>query len=262
MESVSCEEHVTTERTSNLNAGSETREDFPVTFGPALDAYLAAGGEARYVTAELRGICNDKPLKEIDQAWIDHVASVLKPDVGPATQGRQIHTVISATLKFAASLGWCRSFRIKRPLRCERPAVQVPSLHELRVFMGLAGPSLKRIIKFKLDTDASEYEILTLDWTAVNLAHRIAQLKREDGTIRGVSFGAKTAEMLARLPHRDGRVFRCDDGRPYRVTGSRGGRLKTAFAGTVKRSGVHVSFRTLHYLHRRRRAALKRSGEQ
>lgn len=251
----------TTTPISRILAAKEYTTSPTITFDEALGAYLRDGGESRYATVQLRRLCRDKPLKDIDQTWIDEVAKTLKPTASAATQSRQVHTLISAVLNDAATRGWCKPLQIHRPKICKRAPERVPSPEELSRFLGRTGPGLRKIIKFKLDTDATEYEILSLDWTRVSLLHKRVFLENEKGSSRQVSFGSETAEMLARLPHRERHVFRRDDGRPYKLTGSRGGRLKTALAGAAKRSGVRISFRTLHYLHRSVKCSLKSSSD-
>jgi hypothetical protein len=219
-----------------------------IAFGEALSAYLAAGGEARYATPQLRALCDAKLLREIDQGWIEDVAQTLKPHAAASTKDRQVYTLISAVLKFAAARDWCRAFTIVRPQKTKRERPSLPSPEELQKFLGRAGPGLKRIIKFKLATDATEYEILTLDWKQVSSGLSGVYLQKPNGSGRLLPLSPDAAEVLARQPHRDGRVFRCDNGRPYKVTGDRGGRLKNAFDGASQRSGIRMSFGVLHHI--------------
>ena len=216
------------------------------TFDEALQAYLEAGGERRYATPDFKKLCGAKHLCEIDNAWIKQVAETLKPHASPSTRERQVFTLISAVLKFAVTKGWCERFVVERPEKIKREQSPLPSQEELKRFLSLAGPSLRQILRFKLDTDATEYEILTLDWSNVNVGSKQALLQRADGNTRIVSLSSETAVTLAKSMNQNGRVFRSGNGRPYNIKSSCGGRLKTAFYGASKRSGVTISFLTLH----------------
>jgi hypothetical protein len=216
------------------------------TFGEAAGLYVTADGDGRYLSPHLLELIGDKRLSEIDQSLIDEVARTLLPRAAPGTRNRQVHTPISAVLKFSAAHGWCKRFRISRP-RASKQAVKLPSQRDLDAFGGAAGPSLKQIIRFKLETDATEHELLTLDWSQVEASRKQARLRRADGSTRTVLLSGALVEMLARRSKNQvGRVFRTNSGRPYKVHGNYGSRLKTAFAGASKRSGVKITFLMLH----------------
>lgn len=90
-----------------------------LTFLDAANAYMEAGGERRFVGAYdeetqrwsgLLAKLGATPVRAIDQALVDKVASELYPAATPATRNRQVHTVISAILKHAGIEG-----KLKRP---------------------------------------------------------------------------------------------------------------------------------------------------
>ena len=226
-------------------------------FPEAARRYVAAGGDARYMVP-LEEFFGDRYVDEIVQADIDHAAKAICPSVSCGTRNRQVYTPVSAVLKFSAARGWCKSFRIERP-RVSKQIVELPQQCGLDAFARAAGPSLKQIIRFKLETDATEHELLTLEWSQVNVSRKQARLRRANGSTRIVSISGGLAEMLARSSKNQiGRVFRNDHGRPYKVRGNYGGRLKASFDGASKRSGVKITFLTLHRICGARRSDASR----
>jgi integrase len=217
-----------------------------ITFGETAALYMAADGEGRYLKPRLLELIGDKRLSEIDQSLIDEVARALLPRGTPGTRNRQVHTPVSAVLKFGAARGLCNYFRIARPRRA-KIAVRLPASDELDRFLKAAGPSLKRIAIFLLHTHVTVEAALRLEWHQLDLARRRLRLrfgrrKRE----RVISLDPRVTEMLARFLHREGKVFRRPDGSPYQTVTNRGGQLKTAFRGACSRAGVpSITPRTL-----------------
>jgi len=70
------------------------------TFASAMTAYIAAGGEERFLDPLLERFGHTR-LSEIDQAAIDAAAAGLYPDAGPATRNRQVYTPVQAVLRHA-----------------------------------------------------------------------------------------------------------------------------------------------------------------
>lgn len=103
--------------------GEIERGSYAVSSGPtfqvAAEAYIKAGGEARFIGeydadtrkwTGLMGHFGDMQLSDIGQEAIDNAAIKLYPNASPATRNRQVHTVVSAILKQAKVEG-----AIKRP---------------------------------------------------------------------------------------------------------------------------------------------------
>ncbi|MEA2889563.1 MAG: hypothetical protein QOI05_356 [Bradyrhizobium sp.] len=230
-----------------------------VTFSEAASIYISAGGEPRYLEPLIK-FFGHRPLQAINQYDIDFAALAILPNAAASTRNRQVHGPISAVLKFGAARELCKHFRISRP-RVSKQVVQLPSQRDLDAFGRAAGPSLKQITRFKLETDATEHELLTLDWCQVNTSRKQALLRRADGSTRVVLLSGALVEMLARSSKNQvGRVFRTDSGQPYKVHGNYGGRIKTAFAGASKRSGVKITFLMLHRIWCARRSDASRDG--
>jgi integrase len=122
---------------------------------------------------------------------------------------------------------------------------RLPTSAELDRFINAAGPSLRRISIFLLNCDANVSETLLLDWQQVDLAERRARLV-SGANERMAQIEPRVLELLERLPHRTGRVFRRPDGQDYVADTSRGGHLKTAFREACLRANVpSISARTL-----------------
>jgi integrase len=237
------------ERTDSATSRIETTTTPPasrVTFGYALQAYLLAGGEGRYVTPELLRLVASKLLGEIDQSFIDQIAITLLPHAAASTRNRQIYMLFSAVLKFGAAQGWCKYLRIRRP-RSPKVETRLPSSDEIDRFVKAAGPSLKRIAIFLLHTDISVGATLRLEWHQVDLAKRKLCVGIGDGgRERLISLHPRVVEMLGHFLHRNGKVFRRPDGSSYQAIVRRGGQLKSAFRGACLRAEVSpITPRTL-----------------
>lgn len=225
-----------------------------VTFREAAAFYVAAGGESRYLNPRLLELIGEKRLSEIDQSLIDELASELFPTAASSTPNRQVYTPISAVLKFSAARGWCCRFRVKRP-RQPGPQTNLPSSAEFYRFKNAAGPSLKRIALFLVQTGTSVRETLELEWHQVDLAsHQMRLPPKYGGSARFIALRPRVVEMLAKFLHRNGRVFRRPDGHPYALKHDVGGQLKSAFRGACRRAGVaRITPRTLRRIWASRR---------
>jgi integrase len=94
------------------------------------------------------------------------------------------------------------------------------------------------ILCLSLMTTCHPSEAIFLDWRQVDLTTRRVQFPRgraRNG--RSVSLHPAIVAVLARLPYREGAVFRRPDGRPYRR--ERGAAaVKTAFTAACRRAKV------------------------
>ena len=69
---------------------------------------------------------------------------------------------------------------------------------------------------FCLCTGARLSEALELDWVDVHLTDGAAIFRdTKNGTDRRAGLTPRALATLANMPHRDGHVFRRDDGQPY-----------------------------------------------
>lgn len=224
-------------------------------FREAAILYINAGGERRYLD-RLVSHFGEQPLAELNQAAIDAAGKALLPHAAASTVNRQVHGPASAVLKYGAAHGWCHHFRVKRP-RGSTSNTPIPTPDELDRFVKAAGPSLKRVALFLLYSGATVGDALQMEWHQVDLAKRQLCLPaKRQGGVKLVSLHPRLVEMLGRMLHRNGRVFRRPDGSPYQTIVQRGGRLKIAFRGACLRAGVPpITPRTLRRVWVARQAA-------
>lgn len=236
------------------------------TFLEAAVGYMEAGGERRYLK-RLLDLIGNTALSKIDQTAIDRAAKILLPNASPATVNRQIHTPISAVLKFAAKRGLCEYRQIERP---RQPKGRVRSLaHEEAEQLITHCTHIRALVVFMLYTGARVAEAVYLDWKQVDLARAQVQfLKTKNGEPRGVPLHPRVASLLARMPHRTGPVFLHRTGKPYSPKRDGGGQIKTAFRGACRRAGLsgitpHTlrhTWATWHYQQNHDLAALMQLG--
>jgi integrase len=202
-------------------------------FASAALKYMDSGGERRFLAPLLRHF-GDVPIDQIDQQAIDQAATKLYPKCTPATRARCVHGRISAILRFAGI-----TLNIRRP-KTPPGVVRWLTHEEANRLIDACAPHLRPLVMFLLYTGARLGEALWLDWRCIDLARgHVSFPKTKNGHPRGVPLHRDLVTELANLPHRDGSVFRRPDGKPYNPRGERGGQIKTAFQGAVKRAGLN-----------------------
>ena len=220
------------------------------TFLSAAIAYMAAGGERRYIgefdedTGWKPGLIThfgETMLKDIGQQEIDHAALTLYPNGSPATRNRQVYTPMSAILKHA---GIDRA--IKRPkgaqglaridwLQPEQAARLLSAASKIDAEFGIFLAAL-------LYTGARLSDVLALPCERVMLAESFAYIDRtKNDDPRGVHLPPFLVAQLANHPRgmdRAGKVFR------FR----KNGHLYTLFRKAKKAAGADVEFAGFHTL--------------
>lgn len=231
---------------SGRNASVDAHQCYPTTHNPkprvrfydAALAYIASGGESRYlIGSSLLVRLRDVFVCDIDQDLIDEIAQSLWSDSSPATRARQCYGPISAVLKFSAKRGWCDHWRLARPRHIAR-AMSLPTADELRKFVACSSPHFRDLVIFLLLTGATAREAIRLDWKHVDLANRTALLVSPRNRSRVVDLDDRVVRRLSRLAHRSGPVFRGPTGKPYTEKRSGGGEFKTARNGAAARASV------------------------
>jgi len=173
----------------------------------------------------------DMRLAKIDQAEADRaVEKIVGLDAAPATKVRTVYTPLRAILTHAAARGWCAPPNFETPAppkgktRWLTPA-------EAEALIAGAAPHLRPLLTFYLCTGARVSEALDLQWPDVDLMARRAVLRdTKNGRDRVAALPPAAVAALSNLPHRDGHVFRRDDGEPYvDVKREHGGQIKKAF---------------------------------
>lgn len=236
-------------------------------FLEAVVAYLAAGGEGRFMRPLLDHF-GTMPLGNIDQAAIEQAAKAINPTAGAATLNRQIFTPISAVLKHAAARGLCEHRQFERP---KQPKGRIRWLTPVEADQLIAkcADHLRPLLIFLLYTGGRVSEALYLGWKQVDLARaHVHFLETKNGESRGVPLHGRVIKELTKLAHRDGEVFRRPDGLPYKRKTNAGGQIKTAFNGACRRSGTvdftphdcRHTWATWHYAANRDLVALMKLG--
>lgn len=177
-------------------------------------------------------------LAQIDRAAIERCARKLYPAAKPATVNRNCLTPLAAVMHHAADLGWCEWHPVKR--RATGPTrIRWITPDEAERLIAQCARHLKPLVIFLLYAGARVGEALKLDWRDVDLTRgRVALLNTKNGRSRGVPLHSRIIAELANLNHREGPVFRRDDGEPYAEKESGGGQIKTAFRGACKRAKI------------------------
>jgi integrase len=146
---------------------------------------------------------------------------------------------------------------------------------EAERLIAACAPHLRPLVIFLIYTGARLGEAIWLDWRDVDLARsHVTFVKTKNGEARGVPLAERAVVALANLPHRDGKVFRTQVGRPYTrpvakgdASGGAGGCTK-GFAAACRRAGIedchpHTcrhTFATWHYGQHRDLNALMEIG--
>lgn len=223
-------------------------------FAEAVESYLKAEQrhpeQVRRLVRIVRAL-GDVPLSAVDQAAVDRVRDrALRPNPAPATVRAQVITPIRSVLNHAHRRGWCDPPHFEIPRQVEGRTLYLVPAQAVQL-IDAAAVHLKPLLIFLLGTGARLGEALSLDWRDVDLqgARVIFQPWLTKARRRRIAaLPPAVVAALARLPHRDGAVFRWNtnpthDGRvkrslPYHRPKSGGGQIKTAFAAAIERAGL------------------------
>ena len=174
------------------------------TFLETAVVYMEAGGERRFLAPLIKHF-GTTALANIDQTAIDRAANILYPSAKAGTVNRQVHTPVSAVLKFAAKRGLSDFRQIDRP-RQPKGRVRWLTPAEADRFIDACSPHLKPLVIFLFYSGARLGEALTLPWTQLDLARGEVQfLETKNGDPRGVPLHPRLIAALQALPHPGGR---------------------------------------------------------
>lgn len=213
-------------------------------FGEAVLSYLdtqRADGDKRRLGRILTAL-GDVRLNEIDQNAVDRVRrAMLAADASPATVRRGVVTPIRAVMMHAWRRGWCERPHFEIPREPKgRTRFLLPD--EAERLITAAKPHIAVLLTTLLGTGMRMAEALELDWREVDLGGAHAILwpdQTKSGRRRDVALPPRLVVAFANLAHREGPVIRRADGQPYADRGREGGgQIKTAWRGTVARSGL------------------------
>jgi integrase len=180
----------------------------------------------------------DTPLAEITQEVIDRAIADIYPNAAPSTRVRQGVTPISGVLHDAAARGLCEYRQIKRPKQPKSDRLRWLWPAEALRLVGACSDHLRPILLLLFMTTCHPSEAIFLDWRQVDLPRRRAKFPRgPKRNARTVPLHPAIVAALERLPHREGAVFRCPDGRAYRT--ERGAAaVKTAFTTACRHAKI------------------------
>lgn len=146
------------EREIFKSAGLDERP--PATAADAMSAYIASGGEKRFVLP-LLDYFKERPLSEIGQAEIDQAAQALYPGRKPSTLVRQLYGPMIAILHHAVEteMPGAVARRIKMP-KVKSPAPQWASEDHLERLLAACGPRLRAWVLVSTYTGLRASEML------------------------------------------------------------------------------------------------------
>lgn len=219
----------------------------PVAFRAAAQSYLNFEARSQrtidYATA-LTDYFGDTLLDNIGQDQADAaVETIVGTTAAPATKVRVVYTPLIAILNFGAPREWCKPPLIEKP-RTPKGKTRWLTPAEAEALIAGAAPHLKPLLTFFLCTGARVSEALDLDWADVHLSALKVMLRdTKNGRDRVAHLPPAAILAIANMPHREGKVFRRDDGEPYADRERwEGGQIKTAFSTALRRA--HIVTRT------------------
>lgn len=179
------------------------------TFADAAYRYVREGHDDRFLD-KLNAYFGDTPLDQIDQQKIDDAAHALYPTATNATRNRQVHSPVSAVLRFAGV-----DLRLRRPPEANGKKREFTLREDEADALIKAAmdrePEFGIFLTFLLYTGCRLSEGLFLAVDDVNLQHATALVRdTKNGTSRLVHLPPVVVAALASHPRgleREGRVF-------------------------------------------------------
>lgn len=227
------------------------------TFQEVAEAYVQAGGEARYL-ARLVDHFGHRPVDQITAMSVRSAALELYPDAAPATRNRHVITPARAVLYFAHEMGWRMPARIRLFLAPKTRKTVPAGRRWLETFVDQCDaddlPHLAACVLFMNLTGARVSEAIGLLGEHVNLRQRTALLVKTKTDVNSLRYlPDHLVERIRDLAPRVGyRVFRygsrfsvneriaavcARSGLPYKSSHSVG---RHAFATNALNAGVSV----------------------
>lgn len=217
------------------------------TFAEAVNAYLDAGGEGRFLLPLLEHFGTDKLLRDLDQVALDAAARALYPNAKPSTLNRNIYTPFIAVMTRASKSKLCDRQDWERPRgHNKRSKFRWLWPDEFEAVWQAAPPHGRVLLDMFAGTGLREAEGLTLtfDETRLQLAQAwIWEPKNDDP--RRVEFPARAVRSIETVLHRDGPIILNGGGAPYVLQPDGGGALKSCLRSwandaNVEPFGAHV----------------------
>lgn len=186
-----------------------------VTFAEAVDSYLKAGGEAKYLGAYdevtekwslLVGEFALKAVASIGQVEADEAADKISPGTSPATRKRQVYGPLKAVLNHAAEK-WQLSLKpIKNPrVKKVNPVWATPN--QVRKLLQHCTPKLRLFVAISVYTGERLEQVVGLNWDEdIDLQRRIIIFRyTKNGEMRTVHIPEALLIELALAPEQERR---------------------------------------------------------
>lgn len=193
-------------------------------------------------SAKMRGIRCD----HVNQEFLDVACEkMLRPGASPQTRLREVIGPVKTILRHAAIRGWC-PLPIFETIRQGRARKEWLTPQEAEAILTKAPLYLRVMYDFMFCTGARRGEVLSLDWSYIQLRYARATLrdvKAQPGVVkdRVVKLPPRAVAMLASLPgpKSRGRVFKGANGKDWNRDITRSGaRLNRAFQAIVRNAGI------------------------
>ena len=212
------------------------------TFGEATVSYIEAKNPSDAERMYIRRLVDHfgaARLQDIDQGAVDLAyKAILRVDAAPATKARGVLSPLTAILNHANRRHWCSRPHFDQQ-KLPKGKTRWLSPLEYLEFESQAATHLRPLMRFLICTGARLSEALELDWPDVDLRDaRVSFRETKNGHPRHPRLPPLAIAALSSLEHREGAVFRRDDGEPYTDRGRvEGGQIKTAFNTACLRCG-------------------------
>jgi len=210
------------------------------TFASATARYQRNGGDGRF-TDKLIEAVGDKPLKLIDQDFVDDLAHELYPEASPATRNRQVYTPIIAVLRSAGV-----AKLIRRPKGAQGEArvawLWPEQANKLAKAAHEVHPELSILIILILATGMRLSEALGLRCADIRLTEKHAILKKtKNGKPRSLRLSSDAIDALVQHP-------RGLTGREKLFPWSKSGALYKLARKAYERAGIDTEGEPFHIL--------------
>jgi integrase len=197
------------------------------TFAQAVNLYLDAGGEKRFLMKLLNHF-GDALLSGIQPGHVRAAARQIYPSTGPATWNRQVITPVRAVINAAADHGLCPPLRV-RAFPAPKPVRTAVTREWIEAFADACrSPYLAALARFMFQSGARISDAVSLRANDIDLMARTAHVTRtKNGEPHSYRITREMVLILANLPPKRGRVFgyasRHSVYGPWRTTCARAG---------------------------------------
>ncbi len=222
------------------------------TFAQAVESYLEAGGDNRFIGSEEKGLLafffGDK-LSDIKQNDLQKAAKKLYPTAQPETINRQLFTPFIAVWNHAVKNDWAEMRMWQRPRKVKgtmagrdkptRSGTTPVEYEHAAKFVAAMSPAPAMVMTALFYTGMRPIELFSLSANDVDVDKQWISLnKSKTGEPRGIPIHDFLVKLFSSLCEHDGILFRTHKGEPYELIEGAGGQIKGAVKGARKRTGI------------------------